>query len=167
MGSTKNLSQFRQSVYQNFNKRADTLMDLVDALCSQTRAASVAELSLENCFRRSFSAIYHALDEYRPHAADLARLAGADLPLPEQRRFWLLGVDVTSQPRLYARTLKERGFVHQPTLIWGNKPVTIGYQYSTVALLPEKTGAQPAPWVVPLACRRVKLAESKVQVEAE
>ena len=44
---TQDLAQFRQTVYQNFNKRADTLMDLVDALCSQTRAKSVVELSLE------------------------------------------------------------------------------------------------------------------------
>lgn len=142
-------------------------MDLVDALCSQTRATSVVELSLESCFRRSFSAIYHALEEYRPEEDDLAKLAEPYLPAPAERPFWLLGVDVTPQPRPYARTLKERGFVYQPALIWGNKPVTIGHQYSTVALMPEKGGEQPAPWVVPLACRRVKPAESKVQVGAD
>jgi hypothetical protein len=34
------LKQFRQEVYQNFNKRADTLMDLLDALSSNTAAHS-------------------------------------------------------------------------------------------------------------------------------
>jgi hypothetical protein len=66
MENTHNLTQFRKEVYQNFNKRADTLMDLMDALCSQTRASSVVELSLQNCFRRSYSAIFKAMDEYRP-----------------------------------------------------------------------------------------------------
>lgn len=46
------LTQFRQQVYQNFNKRADALMDVLDALSSQSRAQSVVELSLEACFRR-------------------------------------------------------------------------------------------------------------------
>lgn len=40
------LKQFRQQVYQNFNKRADTLMDLLDALSSNTSAQTVVELSL-------------------------------------------------------------------------------------------------------------------------
>lgn len=167
MSNTQNFTQFRNEVYQNFNKRADTLMDLLDAVCSQTRANSVVELSLQNCFRRSYSALFKAIDEYRAGDDDLAKLAGPYLPPPKQRSFWLLGVDVTPQPRPYARTLEERGFVYQPALIWGNKPITIGHQYSTVALLPEKDSKHPAPWVVPLSCRRVNLEESKVQVGAE
>ena len=142
-------------------------MDLVDALCSRTQAKSVVELSLASCFRRSYSALFKAMDEYRPDDRGLAKLAGPHLPRPKQRSFWLLGVDVTPQPRPYARTLEERGFVYQPALIWGNKPITIGHQYSTVALLPEKDSPHPAPWVVPLSCRRVKLEESKVLAGTE
>jgi len=40
------LRQFRQEVYQNFNKRADTLMNLLDALSSNTTGQTVVELSL-------------------------------------------------------------------------------------------------------------------------
>lgn len=160
------IEQFRKEVYQNFNKRADTLMDLLDAVCSQSRASSVVELSLQNCFRRSYSAIFKAMDEYRPGDDDLAHLARPYLPAQQQRSFWLLGVDVTPQPRPYARTLAERGFVYQPTVIWGNKPITIGHQYSTVALLPEKDTEQPATWVVPLSCQRVRQEDSKALVGA-
>ena len=78
-----NLTQFRKEVYQNFNKRADTLMEMLDALCSQTRASSVVELSLESCFQRSYSAIFKAMDEYRPGDDDLAQLAGPSLPEPQ------------------------------------------------------------------------------------
>jgi hypothetical protein len=167
MSSSNNLAQFRKKVYQNFNKRADTMMNLLDALCSQTQASSVVELSLENCFQRSYSSIFKALDEHQPKTGDLAKLAGPHLPQLKQRSFWLLGVDVTSQPRQFAHTLEERGFVYQPNLIWGNKPITIGHQYSTVVLLPEKDAEQPVPWVVPLSCQRVKLAETKALVGAE
>ena len=166
MEKTPDLAQFRNKVYQNFNKRADTLMELVDALCSHTQTSSVVELSLQNCFRRSYSALFKALDEYRPHEETLAHLAGPYLAVPEQRSFWLVGTDVTPQPRPYARTLEERGFVYQPTVIWGNQPITIGHQYSSVVLLPEKEPGRGAPWVVPLACQRVKLAETKALVGA-
>jgi len=43
------LIQFRESVYQNLNNRADTLMDLVDAMCSRPKARSVVEYSLAAC----------------------------------------------------------------------------------------------------------------------
>lgn len=56
------------------------MIDLVDALCSQTRATSVVELSREGCFRRSYSAIFHAMREYRHREDDLAKLAGLYLP---------------------------------------------------------------------------------------
>ena len=141
-------------------------MELLDAVCSQTRSRSVVELSLQNCFRRSYSAIFKAMDEYRPGRDDLAHLSGPYLSTPQQRSFWLLGVDVTPQPRPYAHTMAERGFVYQPTVIWSNKPITIGHQYSTVALLPEKDNEHPVPWVVPLSCQRVKPDESKTLVGA-
>jgi len=167
MESTHNLTQFRQQVYQNFNKRADVLMDALDALCSQTGARSVVELSLESCFRRQYTALFKGIAEYRPAEQHLAQMGAEHLPSRRRRSFWLLGVDVTSQPRLYAQTLKERAIVHRPTVIRGNKPITIGHQYSTVALLPEKDPDNPVPWVVPLSCRRIKTDERKALVGAE
>src|SRR3972149_4831267 len=87
------LKQFRQEVYQNFNKRADTLMDLLDALSSNTSAQSVVELSLNPVFRRDYSALFTALDEWEPAQADknLAQLAAPYLPPPARLPFWLLG----------------------------------------------------------------------------
>lgn len=73
---------------------------------------------------------------------------------------------MTPQPRPYAATLEERGFVYQPTEIKGNKPIPIGHQYSTVALLPEKDGEYPAPWVLPLSVKRVSITEKKALVGA-
>ena len=153
--SISQLEQFRQQVYQNFNNRSDTLMDLVDTLSSNTSASSVVELSLNPAFRRSYTALYKGVAEVEPGEEDLAQLVAAHLPSPSHFPFWLFGVDVTSQPRPFNRTLSDRSLVYQPNPIKGNKPVTVGHQYSTVALLPEK-GATTVPWVVPLArCHRV------------
>jgi len=161
------LKQFRQQVYQNFNKRADTLMDLVDALSSQEHARSVVELSLEEHFRRGHSALFKAISEWEWANNHLAALAGPHLPQPQQHEFWLLGMDVTPLPRTSARTLEDRGFVYRPTAIKGNKPITIGHQYSTVVLHPEKENDRAAPWVVPLSNRRIKTWEDKEVVGAE
>jgi hypothetical protein len=157
------LKQFREQVYQNFNKRADAIMDLLDALSSNSQARSVVELSLEACFRREHTSVFKAITAYRPEwmRKSLAQLAAVALPDPRQRSFWLLGVDTTPQPRLYAQTLRDRSYVYQPAAIRSNKPVTIGHCYSEVVLLPEREVQQGHPWVVPLSSQRVSSADDK------
>lgn len=161
------LAQFRQALYQHFNKRADTLMDLVDALCGPSAAQSVVELSLSPSFRRTYTALYKAVNEFKPDALDLAKLLTPYLSSPHQRSFWLLAVDVTPQPRPCALTLTDRGMVYQPQVVKSNKPVTLGHQYSTVALLPESEPQQSKSWVVPLQTRRVATSEDKEEVGAQ
>jgi len=104
------LKQFREEVYQNFKKRADTLMELMDALSSNISAQSVVELSLNSAFRREYSSLFTALDEWEPEQEEknLAQLAGPYLPKPKERPFWLFGTDVTPQPRVHARTLEDQ-----------------------------------------------------------
>jgi hypothetical protein len=141
-------------------------MELVDALCSTTSARSVVELSLAPCFRRSYSTLYKALDEWRWDELHLARLLSPFLPPPTVRSFWLLGVDVTPQPRPFAHTLVDRSMVYQPNPVAGNIPVTIGHQYSTVALLLEERAQLSPSWVVPLSSARVSTADDKEDVGA-
>ena len=160
------LAQFRQAVYQHFDLRADTLMDLVDALSSAQGVRSVVELSLQPCFRRGYSALFKGVAAYAWTERTLAHLAAPVLPAPTARPFWLLGVDVTSQPRLYARTLQDRSLVYQPTVIAGQKPITIGHQYSVVALLPGRPRCASPVWVVPLASQRVASHADKELVGA-
>lgn len=164
---TTELVQFRQELYQNFNNRADTLMELVDAICSNTTARYVVEYSLTPCFRRTYTALYKAIAECTWGDLQLARLLGPCLPHPRQRSFWLLGVDVTSNPRPYAHTLADRGMVYHPNPVRGNKPVTVGRQYSTVALLPEPEDHVSPSWVVPLMTCRVRTDEDKELVGAD
>jgi hypothetical protein len=163
------LQQFRTEVYQNFNncKRTDTLMDLVDALSSNTTANSVVELTLNPQFRRTYSALNKAVAVSSLSDKQLAGLAAKTIEPPRARKFYLVGSDVTSSPRPYAETLPDRGFVYQPNTIKGNKPISIGHQYSFVALLPERDKVKVGPWVVPLALARVASQENKELVGAK
>ena len=130
-------------------------MDLVDALSSNTTAKSVVELTLNPQFQRTYTALNKALTVECLGGQRLARLASLTIASLEARKFYLMGTDVTSNPRPFAETLADRGFVYQPNTIKGNKPIAIGHQYSLVALLPERERAQTAPWVVPLKLDRV------------
>ena len=163
---TTALVQFRHRLYQNFTNRADTLMELVDALCSNTSARSVVELCLTPCFRRSYSTLYKALAEWTCDERQLARLLSPVLPPPSARAFWLFGVDVTPQPRPFAHSLSDRSMVYHPNQVAGNAPVTIGHQYSTVALLNETHASCSPSWVLPLSTARVASREDKEGVGA-
>ena len=105
--------QLRQQLYQNFNKRADSAMDLLDALCSTPNARSVVELSLSPYFRRSYPVLYIAIDEAGWDEIKVLSLVNSQLPEPEERGFWLLGVDGPPQRRQYAGTLSDRGGDHR------------------------------------------------------
>jgi hypothetical protein len=166
---TNQLQQFRDEVYQNFNKykRTDTLMDLVDALSSNTTAKSVVELTLNPQFQRTYSALNKAIAVNSLSDQELARLAAKTISSPQERKFYLIGSDVTSNPRPYAETMPDRGFVYQPNTIKGNKPIAIGHQYSFLALLPECDKTKLGAWVVPLAMERVTSLANKEMVGAK
>lgn len=140
-------------------------MELVDALCSYPEARSLVELSLSPVFRRTHTAVYKAIAEVAWEEIPIRQLVSAHLP--EQQGMWILGVDSTSNPRQYAKTLSDRGYVYAPNPVAGNKPVTIGHQYSSVAMLPEKEPGVTTSWVVPLSVQRVATTDDRELVGAE
>ena len=171
------LKHFRQQLYSSFAYGGDTIMDLLDALSSNTTAKSVVELSLNPLFRRGYGSIYGGIQQFfQPVSAEttaeagstqeqqLMQLIGSYLPTSQQQKYWLLGVDVTPAPRRFAATLTDRGYVYHPNTIASNKPVTIGHQYSALVLFPEKLQVSSPPWVVPLSLRRVTTQETKRSV---
>ena len=112
------LKQFRQQLYSSLAYRGDTIMDLLDALSSDTTAKSVVELSLNPLFRRGYGSVYDGIqqfsvgvesvvDERRAQEQQLMQLIGDYLPTPQQQKYWLPGVDVTTAPRGFADTLVE------------------------------------------------------------
>jgi len=171
------VKEFREELYQTFKARAAASMNLLDALTSNTTAKTVVELSLSQFFPRGYGSLYDAINSYTQanepdkewqaqEQAEMRLIAGY-LPKPKQRKFWLLAQDATACPRPYAYTLSEKGYVYQPSLIRGNKPVTIGHQYSALVVLPEKITAQSPPWVVPLVLRRIPIEQTELLVGAK
>lgn len=142
-------------------------MELVDAISSTPDAKSVAEYTLASCFRRSYSMLYKAVNTMELEPLWLAHGVAPYLPRPKKWPFWLLMVDVTPTPRPYAQTLKDRGMVYQPEVVKGKTPVTIGHQYSTVALGLEPEAGVSSSWVLPLMTERVSTNQDKELVGME
>jgi hypothetical protein len=164
---TTELAQFRDTLYQNFENRADTLMELLDAMCSMPGAKSVVEYSLASVFRRGYSTLFKAIAELELEKMWLPHRLAPYLPRPKAWPFWLLMVDVTPAPRLYAHTLADRGMVYQPEVVKGKLPVTIGHQYSTVSLGLEAEAGLSSSWVLPMLNQRVSTAQDKEMVGAD
>lgn len=167
MTSLQGVKQFRERLYHKLPRRRDATMNLIDALASRTAARSPVELSLEPAFRRGHNSLYDAVDTFftptsprREHMerrgleAALRREVAALLGPPAERPFWLLGLDVVPVSRPHAVRLYDRSYVHQPTVVPGQVPVTIGHNYSQLVSLPEKAPGDAA-WTVPLSTRRV------------
>lgn len=157
---------FRDKIYHFFISRRDAAFELVDALSSNTHAMSIVELSLNWVHRRNYCSITRVVDEFYPKDCNkkernnaLTQILTHECTELINRDYYLFAVDCTPNPRRYAPTQQDRGFVYAPSTISGNKPVTIGHQYSIVAYLPEKISKNTPPWILPLACHRVTTNE--------
>lgn len=180
MRELHDLKQFRDRLYPIFPYRADAIMNLLDALASDTTARSPAELSLNAAFGRGYASLYDAVDTlakprsgseattYRSPLEQAARreVAGI-LPAPTARPFWLFGLDGWTLGRPYAATLPDRTFVHQADPVAGKAPVTIGHAYSLLVNLPEAATMGEPPWAVPVSPRRVPSTSGPLAVGAQ
>ena len=180
--SQQEFEQFRKKLYQSFNYRRDTVMDLVDALAANTTARSPVELCLSPLFSREYSALYKGIQEMsrttqtdsieveqnRKPQIQARTLAIAELiPSPKKKQFYLWAIDVTPLPRPYAKTLEERTIIYQPNTIKGNKPINIGHSYSVLTALPEREETGDMTWAIPLTVERVKGDQTGKQVGSQ
>src|SRR5207253_7701810 len=112
---------------ESIEYRADAIMDLVDAISSNTSANSVVALSLNTLFRRNYSSVEKAIDQFsasrtiddeKQQRLNLEKahlkIIAAQLPALKKRRFHLFATDVTPQPRPFATTLSDRKVVYAP-----------------------------------------------------
>ena len=171
---------FRNKIYKCFSSCSDACMDLLDALAGNTDANSIAELSLNPLFQRSYNSIYKAIkesfntniecknddDKTEEKSSELIRAVSQLIEKPQKRPFYLLATDTTPHPRPYAKTLADRGYIYQPNTVKGNKPINIGHSYSLLSILPEKETAKAA-WAIPLSGKRVSLDTNGVDIASE
>jgi len=162
------LKQVRQQIYDSFERGADALFNLCDALLCQEQARSLPELSQSPTFERQWPSLYQAL-EHGEMNEDRLRQAWVQALLSDVavgETVWI-SVDASSIPRPDAHTSQDRGIIHVSNLPRAVKPISVGWQFSTVMLLPE----HPSSWVGILdqqriATRQTAIATSMAQLRA-
>jgi hypothetical protein len=80
------LRAFRQSLYECFNRRADALFELTDAVLTADAVPSPAHLSLQPLHRRGWGSLYAALDRGRIDAEALRRAYSPTIRLRPRKR---------------------------------------------------------------------------------
>ena len=149
------LEEFRQAAYKHLGRAHDATFELTDAILLSRNVYCLAELSLSPVFRRKWPSIYEALQDSRPQRQKLMQLYIKQIPTVARP---LLAGDHTNWSRPDAVKLQERTYEHSGTSIAGNKPITIGQGYSTIAWIPENEGS----WALPLRHERITSAESPI-----
>ena len=154
------LADFRIQLYGCFRKAGDALFNIIDALLSETAARSLAELSLSPFCIRRWCSIYQALQHAEIDRQELRRVFAAQAPQPTAGKRLVLGVDASSIARSCSKTAADRTYVHQSNVPEGCKPVTPGWQFSTLTVLPEV----PSSWTYILD--NVRVVSDQTQGEA-
>jgi hypothetical protein len=160
-GST--LGDFRQALYPCFTRARDALFEVADALLTAGAARSFVELSEAPTYQRRWPSLYAALADGRIDRAALRRCFARHSPPPPPGERLVLGLDCSSIQRPAAHTSPDRTPVHTPNLPAGAPPVRPGWQFSTLALLPDP----PSSWTYLLDNQRVPSAETATTIGAQ
>src|SRR5229473_6435136 len=158
------LNRLRQQMYSCFERSRDALFNLSDALLSEPQARSLPELSLSVFFERQWSSVYEALQDGRINVERLRKVFVEALieSKPADEPIWL-GIDSSGMQRLEAEHSQDRGMIYVPNMPHATKPVSVGWQFSTLMLLPE----QPSSWVGILEQRRIASTQTAIEVGIE
>ncbi len=98
--------RFRQEVYQNFVRRKDAGLDLIDALTSAEQVESPVAVSESPLFRRGFGSIYDVLEESRMDKAGMEEILADNHPTdaPTIAGYEVYATDVTNHDHPEAET---------------------------------------------------------------
>ena len=170
---------FRNRLFQAFPQRAGATMDLIDAVCAETNISSIVKISLSDLFRRKYSSLSDVIsslfrtdlkqasieEEREKQTLKVTQLLAEECARPsENESMALFAIDCTANPRIYAKKVKDRTIVHSPNHVPGQKPITVGHEYSALVHLPEQDADQKLHWVVPLSIKRVTSDQSGTKV---
>ncbi len=156
------LQAFRHGLYECLERAADALFNTVDALLTETTAQSLAQLSLSPFFQRGWPSLYEAFQDGRIATGKLEELFAAFAARPTKGQPLLLGLDSSSITRPRSPTAADRTQVYVPNLPAQSTPVTPGWQFSALVVLPEV----PSSWDYLLSQRRIASTQTAGQVGA-
>ena len=143
------LSTFRAAMYTTFERRRDTLFEIVDALLAAGPVLSPPHLSLQSVHRRGWGSLYDALAAGGIEEAAVRNLLAAH---PLEGAAPIYAVDTSVWARCDAETSPERAFYYHPSRHSAGQPIVAGWSYSWVAQL----GLTRDSWTAPLDVQRLR-----------
>jgi hypothetical protein len=119
------------------------------------------QLSLSPLFERQWPSVYEALEDGRIHVERLRALWVQVLleERDETEPVWI-AVETSNLTRANAVTSADRTAIHLPNLPLVDKPISVGWTFSTVVLVPEQTSS----WTPILEQERVSSEQTAIGV---
>src|SRR5437764_308327 len=158
------LKTFRQQVYGCMERRADALFSVCDGLLSEPQARSLPELAHSPFFERQWPSVYAALADGKINLDEVRALCVRHVlaDVPAEAEVWI-SLDGTPVERPEADTSEGRGYIHVSNLPRADKPISIGWMFSVVGLLPE----QASSWTVPVDLQYIGSEQTAIGVAIE
>lgn len=155
------IDRFRREVYQGFEQRADSGMDLIDALSSAMTVESPVAQSESPLFRRHFCSVYDVLKNGRILLPQLRRVLDRNQPEDAEviAGYEVYAVDCTDDPVPDAETLEDR----MRSKKGRHAPTQIVHRYSWIVRLV----AWRTSWCMPQDVRRVSTESTESEIGAE
>jgi hypothetical protein len=149
----ESLRAFRTGLHACFERRADALFELIDALLTAGPVASLPHLSLQAAHRRGWGSLYDALTEGALDEAALQVLLRRHVASDEPT---VSVIDRSVWPRCDAETSPQRGYSDHPSRHSAGQPIIAGWAYQWLAQLNFSRDS----WTTPLDVRRVHPREN-------
>jgi hypothetical protein len=155
------IDRFRQEVYQNFLRRKDAGLDLLDGLTSREQVESPVAVSESPLFRRGFGSVYDVLGECVMNKAGIRQTLGSSHPADAQTigGYEVYATDCTDHNHPEAETLADRTQSRKGKM----SPLQTGHRYSWLVRVIERTPS----WCLPQSVERVGSKTTDSQVAAE
>src|SRR5437588_10741092 len=145
------LKEYRHEVYGCFGPAKDAMWNTVDALLTEDRARSFPELSLSSSFVRQWPSLYEGMEDGEIDQQRLRQVFNTFLPHPSAGQALWVGIDTSGIARPRSVTSADRSAQYVHNLPKCEKPVTYGWQFSTMVALPDT----PSSWTYVLDQREV------------
>lgn len=158
------LASFRKDLYGRcFLRASDALMNISDALLTEASAGSFIELYRSPFFERRWHSTYEALQDGIIDRDALRGLAACYAPRPSEGCRLVLGIDTSGIGRPSSQTARDRTYLYANNQPNSRLPVTAGWSFSTLVVLPEKYSS----WTYILDNLRVGSDETASDVATE
>ena len=160
MTKNKSISEFRKAVYQSLKRRADILLDLIDALTVAGQVSSPVALSEQKPFRRKFGSVYDGLENGEMEIGEILSLLPHCVPEDSERiaGYKMYAVDATANEHEQAETLPDRSVLKSSR----QEAMRYGHKYSWVVRL-MNIGTS---WVAPVDIERIDTQATEAKVAA-